>query len=311
MKTTKIGAKGLFLLVITIPFLYLETAFAIESKTIKFAFNPKDGTTFIETLTTTREKNLGLLGNQVDETVATAKITLRKTEEGWDIIVQFLTAVMKRNGQVVESPIFELLSKLVITYKLDQKGILKDIIGYEELTNIPFPPQVAKKVAPLLNAEALKQKAIVEWNGRIGDYLGKTISLGDSWESVAPITLPNGINLSYKIKTYFKTMEPCGNIKCLRIEQNYESDVKGIAEKTNEVINSLTKKVEQNSLQEELPVIKDQASIQGTVTRLIDPNTMLIYQEELERTMFMEMEIAGTGRVPTKIVEKRIYDFEY
>jgi hypothetical protein len=313
MKTTKTRIQGLFLLLITIFFLYLGTSFAIEAKMIKFTFNPKNGTTFIQTLTTTREKDLGLFGTQVDESVSTTKITVKKTEGGWEIIAQPLTAVMKRNGQVVEHPIFKLLSKLVITYQLDQQGVLKEIIGYDEvLTNALFPPQVVKKVAPLLNADALKQKAISEWNGRIGDYLGKTISLGDSWEAVAPITLPNGTNLNYKITTHFKTLEPCGNIKCLRIEQNYESDVKGIAEKTNEVIKSLAEGVEPNSLQEGLPVMKDQgSSIQGTVIRLIDPNTMLIYQEELERTMFLEMELAGTGPIPTKMIEKRIYHFEY
>ena len=110
---------------------------------------------------------------------------------------------MKRNGQEVNNPIIGLLSKVTITYKLDKEGNLLDIVGYEkvmETLNSQFPSEVVEKLSPMLNTEALKQRDISEWYGRIGDYINKKISIGDVWEYEVPFTLPNGIDLNYKIQ---------------------------------------------------------------------------------------------------------------
>ncbi len=310
MKMRTKGCSKLLFLFLVLSFILAGNAF---SKDIMFSFTPKDGTTVTQKLSTTREKHLGPAGTQIDESFSITKVTYRKTKEGWDVKAQPISSVMKRNGQEVNNPVVSLLSKLSITYKLDQDGFLKDIIGFEtlmETVNSQFSPEVAQKLAPMLNKESLKQKEAAEWNGRIGDYLGKEISVGDTWQYEVPFKLPNGVNLNYKVRTHFKKQIPCGTSKCILIEQVYDSAGEGMGDLMNDAAKSLPEGVEEK--EQSVPNVRQSgSSIQGRVTRLIDPTTMNIYEEELERTMQMEMDVPGQGRISTKMIEKRSYEYEY
>lgn len=283
------------------------------AKGITFTFAPKDGLECTQKLTTIREKQLGEAGIQKDESVSTTKITYKKTKDGWDIIIQPIDATMKRNGQEINNPVIALLAKISTVYKLDKQGHIKDIVGYDkiiEILNSQFSPDVVKKIAPYFNAETMKQKAISEWNGRTGDYIGKTVSVGDVWEQDVPFTLPNGVNLGYKIKTLIKKQSSCANSKCLLIEQSYNSKAEGIAD----MINNVTGAVAPNGKNDEttMPkVTKKDPSIHGTVSRTIDPTTMNIFKEEVKRTIQLEMDAPGQGPIPVKMVESNTYEFEY
>ncbi len=323
----KLLNKGLFLVfglsLFVLFFIFEFSGLAKEVKEIRFSFSPKDGTTYIQKLITLREKQIGSAGTQTEESVSTTKISIKKTKEGWDVIAKPESAIMKKNGQIINNPIVNLLTKITLIFKLDQQGAIKDVVGFETLTkmiNSQFPPPVVKKLETLLNSEILKQKEIAEWNGRVGDYLGKTISIDDIWENEIPYTLPNGVNLVYKVKTHFKSLKPCGKTNCVLIEQVYDSTIEGMDSLANDLLKPIVEKVKKGSNESKPEVIQNKSkpavsqnhsSMKGKAIRLIDPTTMLIYQEKIERTIQMEMEIKGLGRVPTKVIETRVFEFDY
>jgi hypothetical protein len=193
-----------------------------------------------------------------------------------------------------------MLSKFIITYQLDNSGILKDVLGYDrvlEEANSQSSPEVAEYLSKTVNIEAIKQREITEWKGRIGDFLDKKFSIGDTWEhdTAYPLPLPNGAKISYRVKTLFKEKVQQNNVTCVLIEQTYDSAGQGSIEG------------EGNHPEQD----QDSASIQGSVTRLIDPATMRIYREEVKRIINMETEMPITGNIPVEIVETRTYEYEY
>ncbi len=294
--------------------LFTISSHAEEAKNITFSFAPQDGTTYIQKLTTTREKRIGAGGAQLDESISTTKISIKKTKEGWDVIAKPENAVMKRNGQVVNSPFIAILSKITIVHKLNQDGTLKDILGYEgveEAIKSQFPPQFAKKIAPLLNSETLKKREMAERTGRVDFFLGKTVSPGDVWEYNAPFSMPNGTSVNYKVKTSFNALQSCGKARCIKIEQVYDSDEVDIADSTNKAIKSAAEGSNEGFGKSFPMVKKGGSSIKGKVVRLIEPTTMLIHEEVLERTIQMEMQAPGAGPRPIKMVETRVYKYEY
>jgi hypothetical protein len=230
------------------------------------------------------------------------------------MIAQPMTAEMKRDGEIVNNPVVELLADITIIYKLDSQGAINEIVGYEKLPSMisaQVPPQIANQLSQLLNPDTLKQKEVSEWNGRIGDFLGKTVSINETWEHDIPYTLPNGVNLNYSIRTLFASEEKCGKAQCLRIEQVYDSEAEGIAEVVTGIVESVAEAAKPGS-SDNMPKIEEgDSSIKGEAVRLIDPATMLIYHEESQRTMEMKMEMPGVGQVPTKMIEKRVYEFDY
>jgi len=291
---------------------YFSSSISKELGTIKFSFSPGENISFIQKLTTIKEKDLGDKGQQLDESVSTTKITITKTKSGWDVLAEPKSISMKRNGEEIKNPIVSLLSSAVITYKLDSDGNIIDVDGYEpfiEGISKQIPPEVFKQLAPILNIETMKAKEIAEWNGRIGDYVGAEVQIGDSFVAEIPFQIPNGPTINYSVQTNIAALVPCGDKNCIRIEQHYDSQADNLAKMTGEVVSNVTETL--------APEIKrsssdsNTATIKGDVARVIDPETMLIYREISSRTIALEIDIPGVGLVPVKTTETRKYEFEY
>ena len=281
-----------------------------SEKEFKFHFNRKNGETYIQRLSITRERHMGPAGIQSDDTLSETKVICKKTKDGWDIESHPVNTTMMRNGEEIKSPLLALLSKFVITYKVDNNGDLKDITGYDKVLEAAkslYSQGVAENLTSMLNIDTLKQRDFSEWNRRIGYFLNKGFNIGDVWEYDAPYVLPNGTKLNYKVKTLFKKMVPYKNIRCVLIEQTFDSTGEGLAGIANDVAKLFSKKGDNAQIK----ASKTGSSVKGKVTRLIDPSTMNIYKEEAERTIHMEMDLPGAGKIPVEVVENRTYDYDY
>lgn len=291
---------------------HFSSSISKESGTIKFSFSPGENISFIQKVTTIKEKDMGEKGKHLDESVMTTKITINKTSSGWGVLAEPKSISMKRNGEEINSPIVSLLSSAVITYKLDSDGNIIDVGGFEsfiEGISKQIPPEVFKQLTPMLNIEVMKAKEIAEWNGRIGDYVGAEVKIGDSFVADVPYQIPNGPAINYSVRTNIAALVPCGEKKCIRIEQHYDSQADNLAKMTGEVVSNVSEAL--------TPEIKrassdsNTATIIGDVVRVIDPETMLIYKEKSSRMIAMDIDIPGVGLVPVKTTETRKYEFEY
>ena len=143
-----------------------------------------------------------------------------------------------------------------------------------------------------------------------GNFLNKEFSIGDVWETETYFTLPNGTELTYKVKTRFKEKVRYKNIKCILIEQTYDSTGEGVADLMNDVSESVS--TDTNKKQGNIPRVSSiGSSIKGEMTRIIDPSTMNIYKEDAERTIIMQVDLPGAGYIPVKMIETRSYEYEY
>jgi hypothetical protein len=219
---------------------------------------------------------------------------------------------MKRNGEVIKNPIATLLLSSVVTYSLDPNGNIIEIKGFEEFVDgisKQVPPQVFQQLTPMINIETLKAKEITEWNGRIGDYLGAKVRVGDTITANSPYQLPDGSTINYNISTNITAIEPCARTNCVRIKQTYDSQADNLAKMSGSIVNKMAKSMAteiQTSSSE-----SNSAHISGSVKRLVDPKTMLIHEEESKRIIVMKINAPGIGIVPMKVTETRLYEFQY
>jgi len=293
-------------------FAFFSNSMSKEPETIKFTYSPGENISYIQKLTTTKEKDLGEKGKQLDESVSSTKVTITKTKYGWDVLAEPKSISMSRNGEVVNNPIVSLLSSAVITYKLDSDANILSIDGYEpfiEGLSKQFPPEVFKQLEPILNIEVMKAKDVAEWNGRIVDYVGAEVQIGDSFVADVPYQIPNGPTINYSIQTNIAALVPCGDKKCIRIKQHYDSQADDLAVKTGKMVSNISGVLATE--EKEGGSDNNTASIKGDVSRIIDPATMLIYSEKSSRTITMEIDIPGVGLTPAEVTETRMYEFEY
>ena len=178
----------------------------VFSQEIEFHFNPLDGIAYLETVKTTKVKDMGLLGKQSDVGKTTAKVSITKTPSGYEVVVTPLSMTMARNGQVVNSPTTPVLLDTVVRYELDADGHLLAIRGYETLVERMqqvIPQAAAQSLSAVFSEEALVNKETAEWNARIGSYIGRRVKIGEVVHATEEFELPTGETVVFYSATKF------------------------------------------------------------------------------------------------------------
>jgi len=294
-------------------FLWFSIIFIGAAETVTFTFAPESHPSFKEYLTRTRTKTYEQLGAQKEVLNAITEISSSKTVSGWEIQHTPIKGELIQDGQIMDNPITRALNDTSITFILDETATLVDIEGYDALYDKvinSIPPQLANAVSSMLNPKDLKEKEISEWNGRIGDFIGETIEIGDTWEWTGPITLPNGSTIEYTVETTFTGWEELSGSTCLKIESLYDGSSDDLSESINQNISNVTQSLNINDDPNSLKIQGD-AKIAGSIVRYIDPNTMLIYKEESTRIITMEMDIPNVGPIPMTLDEEKTYTYSY
>jgi hypothetical protein len=268
---------------------------------VSFTFAPADGTTYVQTVETMRELATPDGTRHVDRSEAKARVSIGKTARGFVITTTPLSMAMTRDGKRVEDPALEILDDTVVTYHVSREGKLERVEGYEDAARRvrdSYPPEVAAAVQRLLGPETLVARARAEWEGRIGDFAGRTVAIGKPWDSGAAFTFPNGQRLDYFLRTTVAKRVPCPSDGCVEIRFRYDSDPSALGE--------LAARVPDAKGERGGEVRAKLASLTGAGIRVIDPRTMIVYSERITRTMKLRTE-TPEGAVPVVTREEQRY----
>ncbi len=231
---------------------------------------------------------------------------------GFEYAPRTVASTMTRNGSLINDPIVALMSKVPVTYVISAGGEATAIKGYGEVAALlksTVSPQIAAALAPIVNEAALVGRETAEWNARYSDWADGEFEIGQVIDVEAPQPLPNGETLMYTIRTTIARWEPCPAGQCVRLEQIYESDAAALANIANGVMARVTAATPA-AAGLVVPSSKG-ARVSGSLTRLIDPKTMLIYAEQVRRTISMSIQVPGKGLLPTTQEEVRTYAYVY
>ena len=276
----------------------------------EFRFNPPDSTAFLRTSKTTKVQSMDSLDTRTEVTEGTERVIITKTSGGYSVASTSISASMTRDGKNVDNPFLSLLRGITVTYDLDADGQLLAVHGFENvITKMKetFPPEAVKSLAAVLNEDALINKEAAEWNGRIGGFIGRTAKIGDVWTSTDEFPLPTGEAITSYSATKFVEDVKCGSNDCVRIQFWYNSDAGALQGLVGEMASDIAESAGAPQLAPEI----SGASIIGEGERIIDPATMLIYSEKASRTMKMQMEAPGRGKVMVTSQEMREMSFDY
>ncbi len=291
-------------------FFSLFILFQVYGQDIVFKFKQPDKLAYTQTLKTIKNKTAETGESQVDSTISEVLISVNKTDSGYSITATPSSMKMYRNGQLIESPIVSILNNLIVTYQVDNHGQLLDIIGYDQfLSEIEktMPSQVLEVLKSVVNKDVIVAKETEEWNGRIGGFAGATVKLGDTWKDTTLYQLPSGEAINYYTVTSFDEWVEVSGKKCLKVSFSYSSDPSALAGVIDEVMSETTK-----SVGDTVHDIKSSVSeLFGSGYRLIDPNTMLIYEEISNRTLKLFVTSPGQQQMMTSSYEERNYTYNF
>ncbi len=277
-----------------------------------FRFQPPDGTNVRQTYKLERARTIEGHPPTRDEAETVTEGRFRRVGDGFEYSPKTISSTMRRNGAAINDPISGLLSNVQVTYVISKGAEATDIRGFaevEQLVKSTMPAQLAAALAPILNEASLVAQQKAEWNARYSDFADGTFRIGDVIDVQAPQRLPNGETINYTIRTSFPSWEPCPAGTCIRLRQIYESDAAELAKFVDEAVGSVATAASASQIAPK--VEKGATRITGSLSRLIDPKTMLIYSEQVRRTISMRLQVPGQGILPTVQEESRTYTYTY
>ena len=281
------------------------TPLGLIAESVEFRFSPGEGDTQVITKRHTRAYHRD---EKVQTDVSETKVrtTATKSEDGYSIISETLAASLRRDEYNIASPMLAAMKGLKLTYTINNEGKLESIEGYGGLLEnlkTKFPPVLMQTIGPLFNEQSLRQQDKAEWHDRIGQFVGKTVEIGEAWTAKEDYPLPTGGSTPLHKATIFERWVDCAGSRCLQLRYIYHTDPTELARLANQVSEGAM----------ELPPEAEQApprppaDITGGGTRVIDPATMKIYSEKITRTLQMESKAPGQDGAPLKVVETREY----
>lgn len=283
-----------------------------QSETFVFRFRPPEGTTVRQTYRLERTRTIEGQAPTKDEAETLTEGRFSRVGDGFEYSPKTISSSLRRNGVAMNDPISGVLSKIQITYVISKGAEAIEIRGFgevEQLVKSTMPAQLAAALAPVLNEASLVTQQKAEWNARFADFADGTFKVGDVIDVQAPQRLPNGETISYTIRTSFPGWEPCPAGTCIRVRQLYESDAAELAKLVEGVVNNVASAASASQVAPKLE--KGGTRITGSLSRLIDPKTMLIYSEQVRRTISMRFNVPGQGMFPTVQEETRTYTYTY
>lgn len=251
-------SAALVLLALLLPLRAASSATTADTAdTVTFRFAPPAGISYVETVVLTRTLEAGAAPSRTDLQKGQARVRYDKTADGWTMTGTPISMSVETDGKPVQSTVVDALKGVVAVYRLDSQGDLLSVQGYEglaEKVSQGLSPEEAQALAKVFDPESILAREKAEWKSRIGDYSGKTFAIGSSWTTEAPLALPSGGEVRLRTHTTLERAT-CGDRDCVRLRFRYESDA------------------------------PDAPKVTGTGERVIDPSTMMIHSEVVERIL--------------------------
>lgn len=254
------------------------------SKSITLQFNPPDGLSYKATLKKTVIEDPGKSGGHLEVLISKRRINVRRTPTGFALESVPISTKIVRDGLEVNNSIVSVLQNFLISYDLDSLGRIVAVHGYENLMKnmeARFSSPEIQSFSSIFNEQTFTEGEMGQWNSRIGSLMGRTVSVGKSWEGTEEYPLPTGGKTILHTTTDVLAQVPCGQGNCLKLRTTYRSG---------------------NSAE---------VQVSGQGIRLIDPATMLIHSEAITRTMKIRDKTPGQSREPMTITEKKEYRADF
>lgn len=265
--------------------LFLLAAPLAAAEPATFRFAPADGTSYVLEAAIRQTRSLAGLGSQSSVTVSRTQITVARSATGFRLTSKPLSVKVVRDGQEVDDPLMGVLQEARLVYVVDADGKLVAVEGFApvvERLNGRLSEEEARAMAPVLNEQALVARERVEWEGRYGDFIGKSFAEKDVWKGSAPLTLPDGKRAEYRLETSFGAPRACGEKSCVEVRTAYDENV-------------------------ELGGLR----VSGAIRRVIEPDTMQIHSEHASHKLEWMTQVPGRDEpVRAEVSEEREYRYQ-
>lgn len=275
-----------------------------EEEAVKFTFNPPAPLTFTEETITKRATIAADVDPDVETSKLVTRVNLGKVQDGYTYSMQPLSFIVEKAGKVINDPILDIIQTNRYVLNIDTAGKVTKVNGQEGVKDAAMklaPKEMAPALEKMLDPKLLAEKEIANWDGRIGDFAGTTAEKNHVWIRHATFPMPTGADGKYYVASVFTGMVEKDGRQLARIRFLFTTDQSRLRVQLNDLARDIITKIP--ALQP-LPASPG-FTISGQGERLIDPATMLIYEEKAERNVQITVAVGKDSSTSVIIEEFR------
>lgn len=284
-----------------------------QPQQITFKFTPGNGTTFVQTETTTQTREIGK-DKQSQTAVKKTRMVFKKTAKGYTLTQTPISASMTAGGKTVSAK--ELGGS--VTYVLDANGKVLSVRGFEKEAQAmaaKLPVKDKKKRSDFVKGviTGKTDQAKVLWQSYVGKYIGKSVKIGDVWKETQklPIAGPDPIPVNFTTTFVQRVMVNAHN--CIRVTTTSVPDDKALAAsitKRKQELEKMEKEASAKGKKIQFPTPVS-FSLDEQSERVIDPATMLFYSESMTKTSKQVVDVPSKGKMTMNMTETTVTKYEY
>lgn len=270
-----------------------------------FRFAPPDGTSCVETGETTQVLDFGQGRTSTTRTEMTVRHSFRKLPDGHSVTATMIGAQVLGPAEGGRQLTLDALKGVPITYKIDQAGRLVEVSGLDDVgrrVRETLPPEAAAILGDAFSKETMIASAEADWERSILNLKDRPADLGSAWLATEHPLLPTGELVEYYVALKVTGKQTMDEKNCLRVEFRYASDPAELRAFLG---------TQHESLLSGKKPFRGKARVSGRGHRIVDPATLLPYQQKIERVIETTIAVPSRGHMPVTIRQDKAYRYSY
>jgi len=281
------------------------SAAAGEGASPVFRFDPPDGTSYVESVDTRQALDFGEGRTSARQSELRTQVTVAKETTGYSVTSTLVSGGTSSALEEADNAALKALEGVPLTYHIDGETRIASVSGIKEAMDqvrAALPASVAAIVAKALTDEAVLATARADWDRRVLNFAGRPAGVGDTWLATEKFPLPSGDVVEFYSAMRVTKQEQAGGRDCVRVEYSYSRDPRDLRDALGDSADSLLARKEP---------FAGASKVSGNGYRVVDPETLLCYGEELEREVKTILPLPDGESLPVTIQQTKTYTYEY
>lgn len=253
--------------------------------TVTFRYAPHDGTTYVETAFARVSHKSASRVRGWFETELKSEVTIRRSESGYLQTSRRLEGRTWLNGSGYNDPLVAATVGHQLTHHIDPDGKLVAVEGVRDF---------------------LLEGIQGHWKRKVADVAGTTHSIGETAETTFPFPLAGGAEISMPQKISALRFVACPAGRCVLVLQDYQSDDAALVPYVHALLRG-----DPIVFAEGERATPIGCRVTSRSSRVIDPDTMRIYEEDGSDSASFTLRFPDRGEILFERVEEWRRRFEY
>ena len=254
-------------------------------RSVEFRFAPPEGVPLHESVELSEIVEAPGLGSSTLKLTGASQVTVARSSAwkyDWTEKIEDMHLLV--NGQDRFPDLGRQAQGIEIVTEVMDDGEAEAVRGGERLESLLSQlaaSSTGSAPPPVAGPWSRREQERADWEERVHALSGRTVRLGETVETTGRFDFGKGRSLAHRALLTPKEWKPCGDDRCIAVAIEYATDPDEVARYADRSIETLVPDTNELSG----AVVIDSIEVSGDGERLIDPKTLLVREERVDKVL--------------------------